>query len=257
MILGTDLSQYQSANTEPLPNDRFWIIRVGDGVAVKDSTYNEHLRVAVEHKLRNGPYLFYRPDASPEAQADILMQARRSTIDLPPSLDFESFSGTPREMAIKAQACLRRIRHYNVQRVMVYMSEAMVARIDWGSIPDVLDMIYWWIAKWGGPLRNTYYYGRPVVMHQYLSGHGAGGGDRDIWLKSEMALKTFTFDTPILTPPPPKPDVNGGRLTMGKAYRWLENEWIPRHYAPDMRKHVMDSLTARDAVEIIENFKGF
>ncbi|HEY0478796.1 MAG TPA: GH25 family lysozyme [Kofleriaceae bacterium] len=113
---GIDVSYYQEAIDWPRVRRagiRFAFIRLSDGAALRDPRFAANWAEAGRAGVLRGAYLFFRPDQSVEAQADVMIAALRGRDrgDLPPVLDVEvDGSLAASELAARARAWIDRVR---------------------------------------------------------------------------------------------------------------------------------------------------
>lgn len=112
---GIDVSYYQETidwQRVHRAGIRFAFIRLSDGAAQHDAMFATNWAEARRAGLLRGAYLFFRPDQSALAQADLMIAAmRRDHGDLPPVIDIEVDGGLPIPVvAARARAWIDRVR---------------------------------------------------------------------------------------------------------------------------------------------------
>jgi lysozyme len=113
---GIDVSYHQDEIDWPQVRRagiRFAFIRVGDGAALRDPRFATNWAEARRAGVVRGAYLFFRPDQSIEAQANVMIAAMRTRQpdDLPPVLDIEVDGGLAVPIvAARARAWIDRVR---------------------------------------------------------------------------------------------------------------------------------------------------
>src|SRR5215470_505761 len=95
---GIDVSYYQETIDWPRVRRagiRFAFIRVSDGATQRDTMFATNWAESKRAGLVRGAYLFFRPDQSVTAQADLMIAAMRNRDhdDLPPVIDIEVDAG--------------------------------------------------------------------------------------------------------------------------------------------------------------------
>jgi lysozyme len=113
---GIDVSYYQETidwQRVRRAGIRFAFIRLSDGAALRDARFAINWDESRRAGLVRGAYLFFRPDQSVAAQADLMIAAMRDRQhdDLPPAIDIEVDGGlaTP-IVAARARAWIDRVR---------------------------------------------------------------------------------------------------------------------------------------------------
>ena len=113
---GIDVSYYQETIDWPRVRRagiRFAFIRLSDGAAQRDVRFATNWAEAKRAGVVRGAYLFFRPDQSVAAQADLMIAAMRGRDpgDLPPVIDIEVDAGLPASIvAARAAAWIDRVR---------------------------------------------------------------------------------------------------------------------------------------------------
>jgi len=106
-VPGIDVSYYQETidwRRVRRAGIRFAFIRVSDGAALRDSTFDTNWAEARRAGVQRGAYQFFRPEQSATAQADVMIAAmrHRRRDDLPPVLDLEVDGGLPLPAVVAA-----------------------------------------------------------------------------------------------------------------------------------------------------------
>jgi lysozyme len=113
---GIDVSSYQQTIDWPRVQRagiRFAFIRLSDGATLPDARFSANWAEARRAGLVRGAYLFFRPDQSVAAQADLMIAAMRDREhgDLPPVIDLEVDAGLAAPVvAARARAWVDRVR---------------------------------------------------------------------------------------------------------------------------------------------------
>lgn len=113
---GIDVSYYQEAidwQRVHRAGIRFAFIRLSDGATQRDARFDTNWAEARRAGVVRGAYLFFRPDQSIAAQADLMIAAMRDRQrdDLPPVIDLEVDGGLAAPIvAARARAWVDRVR---------------------------------------------------------------------------------------------------------------------------------------------------
>jgi len=113
---GIDVSYYQEIIDWPRVQRagiQFAFIRLSDGAAQRDPRFEVNWAEARRAGVLRGAYLFFRPEQSIAAQADLMITAMRDRErdDLPPVIDVEVDGGLARPIvAARARAWVDRVR---------------------------------------------------------------------------------------------------------------------------------------------------
>jgi lysozyme len=112
---GIDVSYYQETidwQRVQRAGIRFAFIRLSDGAEQRDPMFVTNWSEARRAGLLRGAYLFFRPDQSIAAQADVMIASLRADRgDLPPVIDIEVDGGLPASaVAARARAWIDRVR---------------------------------------------------------------------------------------------------------------------------------------------------
>lgn len=113
---GIDVSYYQETIDWPRVRRagiRFAFIRLSDGATLRDARFATNWTEAGRAGVIRGAYLFFRPDQSIEAQADLMIDAMRGRDpdDLAPVIDVEVDGGLAAPIvAARARAWVDRVR---------------------------------------------------------------------------------------------------------------------------------------------------
>jgi lysozyme len=113
---GIDVSNYQEVIDWPRVQQagiQFAFIRVADGATLRDPRFASNWSEARRAGVARGAYLFFRPDQSIAAQADLMIAAMRDRQpgDLPPVIDVEVDGGLAAPIvAARARAWIERVR---------------------------------------------------------------------------------------------------------------------------------------------------
>lgn len=247
MLRGSDLSQFQPSHAKPLPSDRFWYIRVGDGTTYVDKAWAAHHREAQKAGIAVGNYLYVRPRMNPVMQASRLAKAHRAG-DLPPALDIERTDGLgPTAMAVVVDQAVRHLVTLLRMPVVVYTNPATGKAIDWQSVSTRSHIILWH-AEWGPRLHRIP--GAPAPLFwQYANHGGAGGGDADYFLGDQARLDSLRRQATT-------PTTKGRPHTMAEFSDWLRYQWIPAHYAPHLWDSVWRRISVQKATELWHRHGG-
>jgi GH25 family lysozyme M1 (1,4-beta-N-acetylmuramidase) len=132
---GIDVSAYQGSSiawhSVAASGISFAYIRAGDGAASPDGQFARNWRGASAAGVTPGAYLFFEPNQSPVAQADLLISQLRSVGfargDLVPTIDVETTDGEPQAVVVA-----------NLRTVVNIVSAAI------GSLPAIYCSPSWW-----------------------------------------------------------------------------------------------------------------
>lgn len=151
---GIDVSAYQGSSiawhSVAAAGISFAYIRAADGAGAPDGQFGNNWRGASAAGVTPGAYLFFEPNQSPGAQANLLISQLRSVGftrgDLLPTIDVETTDGEPRAVVI---ANLRTI--VNAVSAAIGSLPAIYASPSWwngniGSSAFTLDPL--WVANW-------------------------------------------------------------------------------------------------------------
>ncbi len=151
---GIDVSAYQGSSiawhSVAAAGISFAYIRAADGAGSPDGQFGNNWRGASAAGVTPGAYLFFEPNQSPAAQANLLISQLRSVGfthgDLVPTIDVETTDGEPRAVVI---ANLRTV--VNAVSAAIGSLPAIYASPSWwngniGSSAFTLDPL--WVANW-------------------------------------------------------------------------------------------------------------
>jgi lysozyme len=132
---GIDVSAYQGSSiawhSVAASGISFAYIRAGDGASSPDGQFARNWRGASAGGVTPGAYLFFEPNQSPVAQADLLVSQLRSVGfargDLVPTIDVETTDGQPQAVVVA-----------NLRTVVNIVSAAI------GSLPAIYCSPSWW-----------------------------------------------------------------------------------------------------------------
>ena len=151
---GIDVSAYQGSSIDwhavAASGISFAYIRAADGSTSPDGQFARNWRGAAGAGVTPGAYIFFEPNQSPVAQADLLISQLRSVGfthgDLVPTIDVETMDGEPQAVVV---ANLRTI--VNTVSAAIGSLPAIYASPSWwngniGSSAFTLDPL--WVANW-------------------------------------------------------------------------------------------------------------
>ena len=132
---GIDVSAYQGSSiawhSVAASGISFAYIRAADGAGSPDGQFGRNWRGAAAAGVTPGAYLFFEPNQSPVAQADLLIAQLRSVGftpgDLVPTIDVETTDGEPQAVVVA-----------NLRIVVNTVSAAI------GSLPAIYCSPSWW-----------------------------------------------------------------------------------------------------------------
>ena len=132
---GIDVSAYQGSSiawhSVASSGISFAYIRAADGAGSPDGQFGTNWRGAVAAGVTPGAYLFFEPNQSPVAQADLLISQLRSVGfthgDLVPTIDVETTDGEPQSVVVA-----------NLRTAVNTVSAAI------GALPAIYCSPSWW-----------------------------------------------------------------------------------------------------------------
>ena len=134
-LRGIDVSAYQGSSiawhSVAASGISFAYIRAADGAASPDGQFGNNWRGASAAGVTPGAYLFFEPNQSPVAQADLLISQLRAVGfthgDLVPTIDVETTDGEPQSVVVA-----------NLRTMVNTVSAAI------GSLPAIYCSPSWW-----------------------------------------------------------------------------------------------------------------
>lgn len=149
-VHGIDVSHHQGKINWKLVHaqgNSFAFIKATEGGDFRDSLFQANWEAARNEGILCGAYHFFRPETSPEAQAqNFIFNVNLAKGDLPPVLDFELMGQVPREDMINfLQTWLDLVEaHYGIKPIL-YTNLKLYYRVIAGRFDDYNI----WIARYG------------------------------------------------------------------------------------------------------------
>lgn len=205
-LYGQDVSGWQgevdwAAQAEL--GSRFAYVKATEGRSYRSPTFNHQYLGAGDAGLARGGYHFARPDSGgPEEQADFFLNNGGGWTDdgitLPGMVDFESYSGLPRDYGLSAQEMREWIMGFsNRYRDQVGRRPVLYTNLNWWN-----DVVGDWTPVNSPLFLAAYQSDAPTTLPgrwwawelwQY-SESGPFAGDSNVWHGSEDEFSRFVTD---------------------------------------------------------------
>lgn len=169
-LRGIDVSKWQGEiDWDAVRGDdvHFSYIRVSDGAARPDPTFDRNWAEAGRVGVARGVYQYFRPLEDPEEQADLLLTAMGAPAapQLPPVIDIEVSDGVePRELVRRIDRWVARVRKATGVRPIIYTSAKNWSALLGGSRRFRGHAL--WIAHYDVECPNTPAAWRRWTIHQ-------------------------------------------------------------------------------------------